>query len=377
MSKFSHTVGAAKRLSFAVLLVAVSGCVEMVSVTSSGEFPSWQLEVLTTLGSAGLGSEPLPDEFGGIGGVVPDAEGNVWIADALNDEIKVFGPDGSFVRRFGRTGEGPGEFEGIQDLAWMGDVLLVLDGPLGRVGEVSREGEWLGSRQIPGRISGPDVRFFPVNDTLVYQLTVGQKWIVHGPSGILREQPMLSIESEAEYESVICNTSDGSLHWFPVPFGARSILRKPDAFGGEYTVSSWDYRIVQLGESGDTTRVIERVIDPVPITDAEWEAETEDWTTFKNERDDASCRPRELERPPAKAAITNILGDTDGWLWVEVPVPGGTEWNAFDLEGRLQGSLPSFDYETRNQPSFHKGFVAWANLDSDGVPKVHLARIVR
>jgi hypothetical protein len=39
-----------------------------------------------------------------------DAQGNIYVLDWGDVDFKVFGPDGRFVRRFGKEGQGPGEF---------------------------------------------------------------------------------------------------------------------------------------------------------------------------------------------------------------------------------------------------------------------------
>jgi hypothetical protein len=45
-------------------------------------------------------------------GIAVDPQGRVYVADAGAEHIKVFGPDGRFIRTIGRKGQGPGEFQG-------------------------------------------------------------------------------------------------------------------------------------------------------------------------------------------------------------------------------------------------------------------------
>ncbi len=52
-----------------------------------------------------------PELFGRIGDVNLDSEGNVLVLDELNFELRIFAPDGAFIGRFGREGEGPMEFD--------------------------------------------------------------------------------------------------------------------------------------------------------------------------------------------------------------------------------------------------------------------------
>ena len=48
-------------------------------------------------------------------------------------EIRVFGPDGAFLERLGRPGEGPGEFRALSEAWARGDTIEVMDGELRRI----------------------------------------------------------------------------------------------------------------------------------------------------------------------------------------------------------------------------------------------------
>jgi hypothetical protein len=69
------------------------------------------------------------DVFGRIGGVALDSAGNVYVADVLSGEVRVFGPAGAHLYSLGRSGGGPGEFQRLCCLAFAPDGLLwVRDG---------------------------------------------------------------------------------------------------------------------------------------------------------------------------------------------------------------------------------------------------------
>ena len=58
------------------------------------------------------GSVDDPDVgFSSITGVAVDDDGLVYVFEGQAMEFRVYDPDGTFVRRFARRGEGPGEFE--------------------------------------------------------------------------------------------------------------------------------------------------------------------------------------------------------------------------------------------------------------------------
>lgn len=85
--------------------------------------------------STEIGAVEGPDEvvFGRISGVLVDPEGRIHVADPQAREVRVFSPDGGFLRRVGRDGEGPGEFRHLSGLALAPDGVAALDGSLGRV----------------------------------------------------------------------------------------------------------------------------------------------------------------------------------------------------------------------------------------------------
>ena len=78
-----------------------------------------------TIGSAdGEG----PAAFSRIVDVALDPMGRVWVADGLENEIRVFQPDGRYVRTIGQKGAGPKEFGLLGGMDWAPDgTLWVMD----------------------------------------------------------------------------------------------------------------------------------------------------------------------------------------------------------------------------------------------------------
>jgi hypothetical protein len=57
------------------------------------------------------------DVFNRIGEFVVDDAGNFYIADRMEDHVKVFDRSGRYLRTIGRRGQGPGEFDGMGSLS--------------------------------------------------------------------------------------------------------------------------------------------------------------------------------------------------------------------------------------------------------------------
>src|SRR5690606_10895537 len=102
-------------------------------------------------GSGGLGrgiqpAEGTPGELLQPTDVEITDDGTVLVAEDGAAHVKVFGPDGSFLRTIGAAGEGPGEFR-VAFLATRGDTLFVQDPRVGRGSTfLIGTGEFLGSR---------------------------------------------------------------------------------------------------------------------------------------------------------------------------------------------------------------------------------------
>ena len=96
----------------------------------------------------------LPYLFGKVEDALKLQSGEIVIAEGIGFEIRIFGPDGVFRRRFGREGEGPGDFqamslwrlqEGGFAVAddWLSRITLFESGALGtiRTGACHRGGD--------------------------------------------------------------------------------------------------------------------------------------------------------------------------------------------------------------------------------------------
>lgn len=96
--------------------VAARGFPDPVSSLRAQEVPStWRLEVLWRLGGIDV---PEVEAFGTVYGLSIGPYGQVLVLDRQADAITVFDRDGRFVRRFGRRGQGPGEFRTPVAMAW-------------------------------------------------------------------------------------------------------------------------------------------------------------------------------------------------------------------------------------------------------------------
>lgn len=366
----------------------------VVHVTNTGTPPPARLVPVVSIGPRTLTDTGSPDEFGGVNSVALGPDGNVYVADGRNFEVRVFGLDGAHRRTFGREGEGPGEFQRLSSLAWAGDRLLTFDPMLGRVGEWSAAGEWLGQRQTRGRITGGGgaYRLFPVGPDEVYRYALGPSYETRFGSALQTLYVGLDSRGEtgdtlvqlqqppdAPSSVITCQYGEGYLGFFPVPF-VPGLTQHPGPGGVHYSAFESDYRIAATRNRGaDTVRVIRRSLPVEPVGDDEWEAVIRDFEEWRAEIGSAQCEPSRPIRPEAKPILAAIYVATDGKLWVMVNRMDGDLWEIFDADGRLLASVPRPPHKQDGaapafDPSGHLLTIRQDSLDLDHVDVWRLER---
>ena len=317
----------------------------VIRVANAGEPPEWQLTQMASIGPKSLTDTGSRDEFGGVYDVAFGPDQSVFVADAVNHEVRVFGLDGAHRFTFGRSGEGPGEFARLYSVAWLGDRLMALDSQLGRISEFSAEGQFLGQRRIRGGLSGEPgwVRFYPVGADEAYYVTIplrstpGRWWEFVGVDS-RGETGDTFLQLEGPNATMINCEHGDRISFFGVPFGTK-LIQRPGPGGVMYSALTDAYRIALTSAYGDTVRVIERSLPPEPISDEEWAAGNSDYRALRDTFPLMRCDPSRPGRPGAKPFIEAIDIASDGKLWVEVVREAWNRWEIFDTDGRLLANL--------------------------------------
>ncbi len=345
----------------------------VLHIIHAGDPPAWTPELTASIGTL----EDGPASLARIRALLLGRTGEVFVADAGHKVVREFGPDGSYRRDIGREGAGPAEYREPYSLAWVGDTLAVLDPLNVRVGLFGLDGAWRGQWASPPLTGGSQVRLYPSGDGAVYLIGLREvagrltrEFLGYRPSGVLDTMP--DLPRGLAGGGVDCQRPrDGALVFFDVPFAPRQ-LHIPGPGGTFYLVESNAYRIIQLTPSGDTVRVIARMVPTVPITDAEWEDGTRDFREAKEKDPDMICGVGSLPRAAVKPAVHSIFLADDGTLWVDRWVAEGKVTEVFGADGTLLGAFPT---PVRNEeviPSARGRRLAVAAVDAEGVPVVRL-----
>ena len=97
--------------------------------------------------------QPTADDtmtYSSVYDIVVDRQGRVWAFDDDIMSVFLFDASGKLVRRIGRKGGGPGEFQGLDGMAFMRDGRFVqLDLSNGRISFFSTAGDFLTSWPVP------------------------------------------------------------------------------------------------------------------------------------------------------------------------------------------------------------------------------------
>ncbi|HEX6369147.1 MAG TPA: hypothetical protein VF006_09445 [Longimicrobium sp.] len=281
-------------------------------------------------------SEPLM--FPGV--LEPGPAGTLYALDLGTQRVHVYDAQGRHVRAFGRAGGGPGEFKQPVGMAlapdeslWVvdaGNLRYTVFDPVGVVRATHRR-DGMHLRPWPGRFDRQ-----------------GRLWDVEtGPGGlgaapVLVRRPM-NAEPTERFELPAFSPARWSFKKGPVenmvnvPYSPELVWAlNPD--GRIWSGISSEYRLVLHEPGGDTLRVSELPLPPVPVTAAERERAAKELKYFTDQggRIDLSQIPRH------KPAFTSIHVDDQGYLWIRPALPEGANGSAFDVldpEGKYLGRV--------------------------------------
>jgi hypothetical protein len=378
------------------IVLTLAACIVACSAESRGTGVS-RLEdapLLTLREESRIGSSTDPNiGFTLITGAAVDRDGNVYAFDSRESEFRVFGRDGQLLRKFGRRGEGPGEFDSAPSFGVTGDTLWTLerDGVAGRKLTLFRlNGEILAIRTATGvrvRLQGDRGTgiVFP------YELHEG---ILYGRmttfTGSRPEDAAAPELTDTVRVPIVRWNLDGNIvdtaAWYNYPplvprdgpssmtVGGRFLMipRAPAEASilipilAEVVIvdnsnasdaASASARITRLNSRGDTAFVRSYSYDPYPYDEAALDAIA--WRNAKTgggipiidgvptpppTPPDSALAYKELRAamkfPPFQAPFAQGRIGDDGTIWLSRYKSGGTgDWMIFGGDGQLHGRL--------------------------------------
>lgn len=336
-----------------------SAGVTIVSNPDQQIWPSgsgWQLEEMLRIGS--VDGEPI-ELFGRVAGVAVDSGGNVYVLDRSAGEIRVFDPSGTFSRRIGRSGSGPGELTAPSALLLSGDTLFVPDSPNQRVQRYTTDGTDAGAF----RLSLTDGVALEWGTTASGALLALVRTIPTASGGRERNLVLARDGSGAVLDTIVemdvgraMEIRDGRPFmtmfaaepmWTPLSDG-----RVATGLNSEYSLRAWS-----LG--GELERIIRKPFEPVPFPESHHRQVGQLFDRFSQARGPSEGTAAMLETMEYAAdypAYAGMFGGPRGSLWVRraLTVPelevddmedfnvramGSGTWDVFDSAGRHLGPI--------------------------------------
>ena len=290
-----------------------------------------------------------PGELINPASMAVDGSGRVYVADQSPLVIKQYDSTGAFIRTIGREGEGPGEFRAAY-IAVRGNRLMVHDPRLQRTALFDTSGALVRSFHSVGIVWADRV-----------ELDAAQRAVLP----VMEQEPSDSepgsVETYARFDSlgqpidtirvprvtdehvwrILRNGRVSSVVSIPFAPATRAAFG-PDS-GVIYGATS-DYSIVFGTGQGDTSRIVRKSWEPVPVSDSLRQRVFQGVLSAMSQRlGEAAVADvfRLSDIPSTEPVWNNLQSDDQGNIWVlRMPPEGSYTIDLIDSTGRWLGTLP-------------------------------------
>lgn len=320
-----------------------------------------------------------------VTGAIRLASGELVVANSGDSEIVVYDPSRRVVRRWGRRGRGPGEFQTLSGVVHVPpDTLLTYDQDMQRISLFDLQGNLVKTETLTGgdatalelyRIAGVTA----AGDRILKPTSF---------SAGMKPQPMIYWDSVPllRYRS-----TTGSVEPLDV-FSGMDIYATPEtaaplAFGRVssatvhdgyiYIADGGNYEVRVFHPDTGLVRIVRLRRESQPVTSADLVALQGGQTAAASAA--VSGGRADVPHAPRMPAISNVIVDQQGLLWVEQYRPRydqkGRTWLVFDVSGRLirTAELPAGLRVTEIGDDYVVG--VWR--DTHGVERLRVHQLIR
>lgn len=269
------------------------------------------------------------------GRFVVDLKGNIYISDRSDQSIIIFTKDGKYKLKIGSKGNGPGEFQHINDMCILPDgKLLVADQRSRRSTIFDTNFEFIKSFQ------------WRKNHFLIYYASDSTYITTENnfdkkPQVFIKSYDFSANELVTFFEMTMPEswafTTDESTFYIYLPFSPESILVGDKQQQWLYHCVNNKYVIDVYGKDGNLFRQIDRPYDPVPFTKKDEQNYRSSHSSDENDPMDKIYN--QIPLPKTKTITNRMLVDDLGNLWIETfeerekDTKIFTAYDIFDKEG--------------------------------------------
>ena len=309
-----------------------------------GDSALWRVdpEPLLDLAATGQGAR---HQFDRVGGMARLSSGNLVVANAGSDEVLWFSAEGRFIGAAGGPGEGPGEFDNLQQIELAGDTVLALDydetiaffGPGRELVRTLRPRPHIRSIHFleGGSIVARTLLTYPES---YGQLRYPEALLLYGLQG----EPGDSIGQLPGGEEYITEHLMGRPLF---PLDAVIDTRGASVFTG----ASDHMQVEEISATGDTLRILRIPGYPLELTDEQVQAERDARLDMPLPQGMTLPPPlrqaiEEMPPPATRPAYDRMIVDPAGAVWLR-PFRGLSErgpaeaWLVLGADGRWLGSV--------------------------------------
>lgn len=319
-------------------------------------------------------------------------DGTLYVVESDPPSIKVYSPDGEYLRSIGRDGAGPGEFS-IGYIALRGDTLVLQDPQQTRATVFDAESDTVRSIRTttccywaPIGIDGTGhawLRSIEQADSSVAPAQVYVRFPIGGTGADTVAVPHPKASAEQPLWQVATTNARFST-WVPL---TPSAIEAVDPTGGLVTGYGAEYRLRRTGDGRDTVALFGRSMPSDPVSEAEKTALVEARIAQQIERDrdlDETVLRKAFDGamiPDTRPAFTALHVDRAGRTYVRRSSPdsAAVHLDLFDANGvwldELTLASPNWAQNAYLPLSFGTDLLAIADEDADGLPIVRIYRL--
>lgn len=358
------------------------GVVHLVNTgpTAWRDTSGWRWVPTATINPA----EGSAGELGDINTMAIGDDGSVYALQRKPAVIKVYGPDGTYLRTIGKEGDGPGETRSGY-LGIRGDTLLLQDPTHSRLTLFRTDGTFLRTVRSPCCYFWPRLTVDSSGRAWVAGSGQGEKasWYRYRMDGSTVDTVRMPPETDwkdAKNWEVSINRGNNSMSMImPAPMQPGTSM-EPRIDGIIVSGTSDAYRFALMKNTQDTIRLFEASAPILPISAAMRD------TIFEHATMNSDPDIQKALRASAKKEYipgnwlpwTHMSLDRAGRLWVSLPGDAGelTRLQVFDRDGRLLGDVPPPNSKMFGIAAWGGDRIAVADEDADGRPVIKTYHLV-